>query len=53
MSPLENVDLSNIWTLIDQLENSFLDGDIDEPEYTRQLQRIEKRQKELSNKRES
>lgn len=53
MSPLENVDLGTMWTLLDQLENAYLDGDVDEPEYTRQLRQIEKRQKELSNKKET
>lgn len=53
MSPLENVNLGNMWTLLDQLENAYLDGDVDEPEYTRQLRQIEKRQKELSNNKET
>jgi hypothetical protein len=44
MVPLENTDVNNNWAVLDQLENEYLDGDIDDSEYERRLRLISDRQ---------
>jgi uncharacterized membrane protein len=40
----EKTDMNNNWAVLDQLENEYLDGDIDDSEYERRLRRISARQ---------